>query len=183
MGKILIIEDDPLVARMYEKVLKFDGNTVELAKDGREGVEKAKEILPNLIFCDVMMPRMNGIEVLETLKADPTTKDIPIVMLTNLSGTRDAQVALSKGALAYMVKSEYRPKDIADKTKEIMSTGSEPAPVQPEAVQPTAPTQPQQTVQQPTGQQGVQAPVQPAPQPQPPIAVPATPSPPDSQKP
>ena len=121
MGKILIIEDDSLVARMYEKVMKFEGMEVFLAGDGKDGLLKAREVRPDLIFCDIMMPRMNGIDVLEKLKADPATKDIPVVMLTNLSGTNDAEKAIAKGALAYMVKSEYKPGDIAARAKEFLT--------------------------------------------------------------
>jgi CheY-like chemotaxis protein len=97
MGKILIIEDDPLVARMYQKVMGFEGMEVEVAENGLDGLKKAKEIKPVLILCDVMMPKLNGIEVLEHLKADKELKDIPVIMLTNLSGTQDAQAALSRG--------------------------------------------------------------------------------------
>lgn len=121
MGKILIIEDDPLVSRMYDKVLSAEGFDVEIAKDGSEGIEKVKTVKPDLVFCDIMMPRMNGIEVLEALKTDPETKDIPVVMLTNLAGTQDAEATLAKGAYAYMVKSEFKPKDVADKAKQILA--------------------------------------------------------------
>jgi CheY-like chemotaxis protein len=114
MGKILIIEDDPLVARMYQKVMGFEGMEVEVAENGLDGLKKAKEIKPVLILCDVMMPKLNGIEVLEHLKADKELKDIPVIMLTNLSGTQDAQAALSRGAVAYLVKSEHKPKEVAE---------------------------------------------------------------------
>jgi CheY-like chemotaxis protein len=117
MAKILLIEDDPLVIRMYQKVLAFEGFEIDSAGDGRTGVEKAQTDKPDLIFCDVMMPKVNGIEVLERLKADPSTKDIPVIMLTNLSGTHDAEVALEKGAFAYLVKSEYKPREVAEKAK------------------------------------------------------------------
>lgn len=120
MSKVLMIEDDPLVSRMYTKVFRFEGIEVEVSKDGKEGIEKAKEMKPDLIFCDVMMPRMNGIQVLEHLKADLNTKDIPVVMLTNLSGTHDAETAVKKGAAGYMVKSEYKPKEIALKAKQYL---------------------------------------------------------------
>jgi len=119
MAKILIIEDDPLVARMYSKVLGFEGLEVEIAENGLEGLKKARANKPNLILCDVMMPKMNGMEVLDELKANPNLKDVPVIMLTNLSGTQDAQVALAKGAVAYMVKSEYKPREVAVKAKEI----------------------------------------------------------------
>jgi CheY-like chemotaxis protein len=121
MAKVLLIEDDPLVVRMYQKILAFEGFEIESAPDGRSGIEKAKTMKPDLIFCDVMMPKLNGIEVLEHLKADANTKDIPVIMLTNLSGTHDAETALEKGAFAYMVKSEFKPKDVAQKAKEFFS--------------------------------------------------------------
>ena len=70
---------------------------------------------------DVMMPKMNGLQVLERLKADPATKHIPVIMLTNLAGQQDAETALSKGAVKYIVKSEHEPKEIADMVKEIIA--------------------------------------------------------------
>ncbi len=68
-----------------------------------------------------MMPKMNGLEVLEKVKADPETKEIPVVMLTNLAGQKDAETALSKGAVKYIIKSQYEPKQIADMVKEILA--------------------------------------------------------------
>lgn len=121
MATVLMIEDDPLVSRMYTKVFRFEGIEVVVANDGEEGILKAKEIHPDLIFCDVMMPKMNGIETLQRLKSDTETKDIPIVMLTNLSGTSDAQTAVKLGAAGYMVKSEYKPREIAAKAKEYLA--------------------------------------------------------------
>lgn len=121
MAKILLIEDDSLVARMYEKAIVFEGMEVVVAIDGKDGLEKAKENKPDLIFCDIMMPRMNGIEVLEKLKEDLETRNIPVIMLTSLSDSHDAEVALSKGAIDYMVKSKYDPKDIASKAKEFLT--------------------------------------------------------------
>lgn len=124
MPKVLIIEDDELVSRMYTKVLSYEGIEVEMAKSGKAGIDKARETQPDLIFCDVMMPQMNGIEVLDRLKAQEETKEIPVIMLTNLSGTQDADLAVKKGAAAYLVKSEHRPKEIAEKIKEYIATGS-----------------------------------------------------------
>jgi len=121
MVKILIIEDDPLMSRMYQKIFTFEGYEVEMAVDGMEGLDKARVVKPTLILLDIMMPKMNGIEVLEKLKADPETKVIPVVMLTNLAGQQDAELALSKGAVKYIVKSEYEPKQVADMVKEILA--------------------------------------------------------------
>jgi CheY-like chemotaxis protein len=121
MAKILIVEDDPLMSRLYDKIFKFEGYEVELAGDGEDGLAKVKAGKPTLILLDVMMPKMNGLQVLEKLKADPETKAIPVIMLTNLAGQSDAETALSKGAVKYLVKSEYEPKQIANMVKEVLA--------------------------------------------------------------
>src|SRR3989344_7436695 len=120
MSKILIVEDDPLMSRLYERVFKFEGYEVDVAMNGREGLEKVRAFAPSIIVLDIMMPEMNGLEVLDKLKADPDTRKIPVVVLTNLAGTRDAQVALTKGAVKYIIKSEYEPKQVADMVKEVL---------------------------------------------------------------
>jgi CheY-like chemotaxis protein len=116
MTKVLLIEDEDLVARMYEKALKFDGFDVLVALGGEDGIKKVKEFAPDILFLDIMMPEPDGMEVLEKIKADPETKDIPVVMLTNLSGKHDAELAKEKGALDYIVKSNI---EIADLGKMI----------------------------------------------------------------
>lgn len=121
MAKILIVEDDPLMSRMYQKIFTFEKYDVEMAGDGEEGLAKASAVNPTLILLDVMMPKMNGLEVLEKLKADEATKHIPVVMLTNLAGQQDAETALAKGAVKYIIKSEYEPKEVADMVKEILA--------------------------------------------------------------
>lgn len=121
MTKILIIEDDPLMSRMYQKIFTFEKYEVEVANDGEEGLAKALMIKPTIILLDVMMPKMNGLQVLESLKAQEITKSIPVVMLTNLAGEQDAETALSKGAVKYIIKSEYDPKQVADMVKQIIS--------------------------------------------------------------
>ncbi len=121
MTKLLITEDDPLMSRMYQKIFTFEGYEVVMAADGQEGLDKAREVNPTMILLDVMMPKLNGLQVLEKLKADPATRAIPVVMLTNLAGQQDAENALSKGAIKYIVKSEYDPKQVADMVKEILA--------------------------------------------------------------
>ena len=121
MAKILIVEDDPLMSRMYQKIFTFENYEVEMAGDGQEGLDKARASKPTLILMDIMMPVMNGLEALEKLKADPETKAIPVIMLTNLAGQQDAEAALSKGAIKYIVKSEYEPKQVTSMVKEILA--------------------------------------------------------------
>src|SRR6185312_10102904 len=121
MAKVLIVEDDPLMSRMYEKIFLFEKYEVELAHDGQEGLDKARSVKPTVIMLDVMMPKMNGLQVLEQLKADPGTKGIPVIMLTNLAGQQDAETALSKGAVKYLIKSEHEPKEVTEMVKEILA--------------------------------------------------------------
>jgi CheY-like chemotaxis protein len=121
MAKILIIEDDPLMSRMYQKIFSFEKYEVEMAGNGEEGLAKAGTFGPTIILCDVMMPIMNGMQVLEKLKADPATKAIPVVMLTNLAGQQDAEAALAKGAVKYIIKSEHDPKEVTTMVKEIIA--------------------------------------------------------------
>ncbi len=121
MAKILIVEDDPLILRMYQKIFSFEGYEIEMASNGEEGLQKAKTVVPTIILLDIMMPKMNGLQVLDSLKADPTTKNIPVIVLTNLSGTQDAESALAKGAVKYIIKSENEPKQVADMVKEILT--------------------------------------------------------------
>ena len=121
MAKILIVEDDALIKRMYQQALEFDGFDVDLASDGKEGLDKLKEKKPTLILLDIMMPKMNGLQFLEEIKSDPVNKNIPVVVLTNLSGTQDAQKALELGAVKYIVKSQYKPKQVVAMVKEIIA--------------------------------------------------------------
>ena len=110
---VLIVEDDPLLMRIYSDVFGLEGCAVIPASNGEEGLLLAYEKNPHLILLDIMMPKMNGLELLEKLKADPATKDIPVIMFTNLSGQNDAKTALAKGALQYVVKSEHEPQEVA----------------------------------------------------------------------
>lgn len=119
MSKILIIEDDPVMSRMYERAFLFEKFETILASDGFLGYQKAVEIIPDLIMLDIMMPKMNGFEVLEALKKNQKTAHIPVVMLSNLASDQDIKIAMSKGASKYLVKSQYEPKQVVDEIKKL----------------------------------------------------------------
>lgn len=121
MAKILIIEDDPLMQRMYQKAFAFDGYEVSVAGDGVEGLEKVRSEKPTIILLDVMMPKQNGLDTLAKIKADPDLKGTPVIMLTNLAGSADAEKALKLGAVKYIIKSEQEPKQVVAMVKEILS--------------------------------------------------------------
>jgi CheY-like chemotaxis protein len=123
MAKVLIVEDDPLISRMYLKVFTFEGFDIQMAGNGREGLDKLKEFHPDMLLIDVMMPIMNGVELLASVKADPATRDIPVIMLTNLADARTADATIKQGALRYIVKSDYNPMDVAALVKDILAKG------------------------------------------------------------
>lgn len=112
MANILLIEDDPLIQRMYLKELQFSGFEVEVASDGDEGLLKAITFSPQLILLDIMMPKKNGFQVLAELKAMEQTKNIPVIILTNLMQEQSAEKAIEGGAVAYIIKSDSEPKDV-----------------------------------------------------------------------
>lgn len=89
MSKILLIEDDSLFVKMYQKKLAHEGMQLEAAYDGEEGVEKTKSLKPDLIILDLMLPKMAGSEVLKRIKEDPETSSIPVIVLTNLSTSEE----------------------------------------------------------------------------------------------
>ncbi len=101
---VLVIEDEAHIRVALEYNLKMDNFDVTLAENGRLGLEKAKEIKPQLILCDWMMPEMNGLEVLGELKKDDELKGIPVFMLTAKGMSGDMEQALEKGADNYITK-------------------------------------------------------------------------------
>mgnify|MGYP001619892369 CR=1 FL=1 len=122
MAKILLVEDDPLMIRMYQRKLLNDGYEVEIAVNGEEGLVKIRSFVPDLVLLDIMMPKLNGLQVLERMKADPSISKIPVVILTNLAGSQeDIERGLELGAVAYLVKSAYRPDQVLGKVKEVLA--------------------------------------------------------------
>ena len=123
MVKVFIVEDDPLMVKMYSKAFQLSGYEVESAFNGEEALKKLGEMKPKptLILLDVMMPKLNGLDVLRQLKQDADLKKIPVIMLTNLAGEEDAEKALKLGAVVYLVKSEYEPKQVVAKVKEVVA--------------------------------------------------------------
>ncbi len=121
MAKILIVEDDALLSKMYLSIFTSENYEVETAINGEEGLDKAREGHPTLILLDIMMPKLNGMEVLRKLKEDPAVKDIPVVVLTNLAGDSDIQNALNMGAVRYIIKSEHKPREVEAIVRDILA--------------------------------------------------------------
>jgi CheY-like chemotaxis protein len=111
-NRVLIIEDDPYVRRFYEKLFRLSKYKVKTAKGAEEGLAKAKATHPDLILLDIMMPKINGLEVLQKLKSDPVTYDCKVVMLTVLEDKETVRKAASLGADGYIIKSSASPKEL-----------------------------------------------------------------------
>jgi len=118
MAKILFIEDESALQKTVGQVLEQEGFEVSSATDGELGISKAREVKPDLILLDLILPKKDGFEVLTELKKDPTTKEIPVIVLTNLEGTQDVERALELGAKTYLVKANYELEELVKKIKE-----------------------------------------------------------------
>ena len=120
-GKVLVVEDEEILLTALREELTTCGYDVEGAGDGVEGLEKAKSFKPALILLDLLMPKMDGMEMLQKLKADSLLRDIPVVILTNLSDYERISEALALGAMDYLVKANYKLEDLLDKVKTVMA--------------------------------------------------------------
>lgn len=120
MAKILLVDDDPLIQRLYSKALQLSGFEVDIARDGELGILKAHSYHPQLILLDIMMPKKNGFEVLGELKHDPQTANIPIIILSNLAHESHAETALDSGALDYVIKSDHEPNEVVQMIKKAL---------------------------------------------------------------
>lgn len=121
MQKILMVEDDPLVGRLYKRLFELEGFQIEWAENGQDGLDKVKGFAPDIILLDVMMKGLNGLEVLTKLKEDDKTKEIPVLVLTNVSDQRITQLATEKGAVASIIKSETEPEGVVDLVKGVLA--------------------------------------------------------------
>ena len=118
--KILIVEDDNFISEMYANKFGESGFEISVAKDGQEALNKAKEIVPDLILLDIVLPKKDGFEVLKDLKKENVLKNTKIVFLTNLGEGEDLNKGLQSEADAYLIKAHSTPSQIVSKIEEIL---------------------------------------------------------------
>ena len=116
MALILIVDDSPTEVHVMKKALEKGGFKTAIAGDGKEGVRLAKELKPDLIFMDIVMPGMNGFQATRALVNDPDTRSIPIVMVTSKNQETDRIWGLRQGAVDYMVK-PVSPSELVEKAQ------------------------------------------------------------------
>lgn len=168
-SKVLMADDDKMLLDMYRERLELASYVVESCSNGEEALAHVRDFNPDIIMLDVMMPKMNGYETLASLKSDPATKNIPVVMLSALMRDFNREKAVEGGAEDYLIKSEAMPSDVITKIEQVLQKYNKSsvaaAPVQPVAAPAvmanTAPAAPAQPVFEPV--EPTPAPVQPAP--------------------
>lgn len=117
MKKILFIEDEAALQKTFGDLLKKEGYEMFSALDGKEGLKLAKELKPDLILLDLVLPKVHGFDVLKQLKEDKETKDIPVIILTHLEEISEVNKALELGATTYLVKAQYTLEELTEKIK------------------------------------------------------------------
>ena len=114
---ILLAEDDIILAELYTERLKQEGFNVVHASNGEDALKLIDEVIPSLIILDIMMPKMNGLDVLKNLKENPDTKNIPVIIVTALVQEIEKINKMMTQADAYIVKSEVLPGEIIEEIK------------------------------------------------------------------
>ncbi len=120
MKTILFIEDETGLQKTVSQALKKEHFNILTALDGKNGLNLAKKHKPDLILLDLILPKLDGFAVLEELKKNQSTKDIPVVVLTNLENPPDIEKAIELGATTYLVKANYTLPEIIEKIKEVI---------------------------------------------------------------
>lgn len=121
MAKILLIEDEEALQKSLTRALELEGFKMINAYDGKTGVQMATKENPNLILLDLILPKIDGFEIFKILKGDPKTRDIPIIILTNLEQVQGIDKLIEYGPINYLVKANYTLDEIVVKIKETLT--------------------------------------------------------------
>ena len=121
--RVLLAEDDRFLRKAAETALKRQGFTVLAAVDGEEALRTARAEAPHLILLDLIMPKLNGFDVLQALKKDAPTAHIPVIILSNLGQDRDVQQAMDAGATAYFIKTDLSLQALVQRVEETLTAG------------------------------------------------------------
>lgn len=122
MTKIAIIEDDPVISQMYRMKFEADGFDVQLANNGKRGVALVVAFIPDIILLDLSMPEMDGAEALAIIRKNESSKNIPVIILTNLGEEESPKEIRSLGIHSYIVKADLTPRQVVQRVKEALGT-------------------------------------------------------------
>lgn len=120
MKKILLVEDDPFLMDIYATKLKEAGFSVEIAEEGDGALSKIKELRPDLVLLDIVLPHLDGWEIIRQIKSNPETKDLKVIILSNLGQKNEVEKGLKLGAEKYLIKAHYTPTEIVAEIKELL---------------------------------------------------------------
>jgi DNA-binding response OmpR family regulator len=118
---ILIIEDDKFLRSLITEKVSSQGFNVSVAIDGKEGIREAQKSKPDLILLDLILPDVDGFEVLSKIKGEAGTSAVPVIVLSNLDSKEDIDKALKLGASDFLIKAQLTPEEIVEKVKNIFS--------------------------------------------------------------
>lgn len=118
--KILLAEDDLQLIDMYRRKFELEGFDVQFAEDGEKAIDILKDWKPDVALLDIMMPKVNGLDVLKNIKERPDYSDVITVMLTNLGNESTAEEIYKLGATEYIVKADMTPLEVSDKVKALI---------------------------------------------------------------
>lgn len=108
------------MGEIYQKKFEMEGFKVSTANNGEKAVVDIKKKMPDVVLLDILLPKLDGFSVLEQVKADSSTKDIPVILLTNLGQQDDVQRGLEKGAADYLIKTHFKPSEVVDKVRKVL---------------------------------------------------------------
>lgn len=120
MKSILLVEDDSFLIDIYKTKLEEAGFKVEIVESGDEVLPKLKEKIPDLLVLDIVLPRIDGWELLNKIKKTDSLKDLKVIILSNLSQKNEVEKGLKLGAAKYLIKAHYIPTEIVEEIKEII---------------------------------------------------------------
>ena len=125
MKNILFIEDEEALQKTLKGAFGKEDYKIISALDGKKGLELAKTERPDLILLDLILPKMNGFDVLKQIKEDPSIKDVPVIVLTNLEEVQDINRVLELGATTYLIKADYSLEELITKIKKALNGDTE----------------------------------------------------------
>ena len=120
MKSILLVEDDPFLIDIYTNKLKEAGFGADAAEDGETALRKIKEKKPDLVLLDIVLPNVDGWELLKQIKAEAGLKDLKVIILSNLSQKEEVAKGMELGAAKYLIKAHYTPGEVVEEIKKLL---------------------------------------------------------------
>ncbi|OGH87656.1 MAG: hypothetical protein A3J93_04015 [Candidatus Magasanikbacteria bacterium RIFOXYC2_FULL_42_28] len=118
---VFVVEDDTFLSGIYQKKFEMEGFKVSVADNGEKGLIDIAKKKPDVVLLDILLPKLDGFAVLAKLKANPETKDIPVILLTNLGQKDDVEKGLEAGAVDYLIKAHFKPSEVVAKVRKALT--------------------------------------------------------------